>query len=90
MRREFAEKYSFVSNTSKGILCSIVPTLQQKEVDDRVAKAILTTGSPDIILDLQKLNGNPKSTLFNDFWAELSAFLILQLIVGTVKYCICQ
>lgn len=85
MRKNFTEKYHYVAKTSKSILRSIyrelsddsasAPTLQQQVVDTRVANAVLATGSPDIMLDLRKLNGNPKSTLFDDFWLELSAFL---------------
>ena len=36
---------------------------------------MLTIGDPDILLDLQKLNGNIKVTLFDDFCTELSLFL---------------
>ena len=85
MRRDFAEKYHHVANTSKSILRSIYRDLTddsftaesvlQQKVDERVAKAVLAVESPDIMLDLRKLNGRPKSAHFDEFWAELSRFL---------------
>lgn len=30
---------------------------------------------PEVILDLRKSNGNPKSSLFDSFWVELQAYL---------------
>lgn len=44
-------------------------------MDERVAKAVLAVGGPGVLIDLRKLNGNPTSTHFDDFWAELSLFL---------------
>ena len=44
-------------------------------MDERVAKAVLSVGDPDVLIDLRKLNGNPTSTHFDDFWAKLSLFL---------------
>ena len=85
MRRNFIEKYQHFTTTSKSILRSIfrdltgdfssAPTGAQKAVDERVTKALLAIGDPDILLDLQKLNGNPKETHFDDLWTELSLFL---------------
>ena len=40
-----------------------------------MSEAILATDDPDIILDLRKLNGNPKSTKFDAFWSELASYL---------------
>ena len=85
MRREFTGKYHHVASISKSILRSIYRDLTddssasesmlQREVDERVAKAVLAVESPDIMLDLRKLNGKPKSTHFDVFWEELSKFL---------------
>lgn len=84
MKRDFIDKYN-VGTTSKSVLrciyrdltgdLSSAPTQALKEVDERVANAVMTTADPDILLDLRKLNGDPKSTLFDDFWLELSLFL---------------
>ena len=84
MRRDFIEKYQRFATASKSLLRSIyhdltedsssAPTLAQKEVDERVAKAVLMLEDPEILLDLRKLNGNPKATHFDDFWTELSLF----------------
>lgn len=49
--------------------------MAQKIVNEQVAKAVLSLADPEIILDLRQLNGNPKSTHFDDFWTELSHFL---------------
>ena len=47
----------------------------QAEVDERVAKAAIKLDDPEVILDLRKSNGNPKSSLFYSFWEELQAYL---------------
>ena len=52
-----------------------VHLLQHRKQLMRVAKAVLATGDPDVLLDLRKLNGNPRSTHFDNFWEELSLFL---------------
>ena len=85
MRREFINNYQRFVSPSKSILrhmyqaltddASSAPTAQQRAVDERVAKALLEIEAPEIIFDLRKLNGNPKATHFDDFWAELSTFL---------------
>lgn len=85
IRRDFIEKYQHFATTSKSILQSILhdltgdssstPTPAQKAVDERVAKEVLSVGDPDVFIDLRKLNGNPSSTHFDDFWAKLSLFL---------------
>ena len=85
MRNEFIDRYHYAARISKSILrciynditedSSSVPSLAQRCVDERVAKAVLSIENPGIIPDLRSLNGNPKSTLFDGFWTELSAFL---------------
>ena len=85
MKRDFIDKYNSLVATSKSVLrcifndltgdSSSAPTQAQKIIDERVANAVLAIGDPDILLDLRKLNGNPKATLFDDFWIELSLFL---------------
>ena len=44
-------------------------------MDDGVAQARLAINNPDIVLDLQRFNGKPDSTIFNDFWRELETYL---------------
>lgn len=44
-------------------------------IDDWVAEVVLVTDDPEIIMDLRKLNGNPQSTKFNEFWSELASYL---------------
>ena len=39
-----------------------------------MAEAVLATDDPEIILDLRKLNGNPRSTKFDEFWSELASY----------------
>ena len=85
MRKEFTDRYHYAARVSKSILrciydditadLSSAPSLAQRCVDERVAKAVLSIENPGIIPDLQTFNGNPKSTLFDGFWTELSAFL---------------
>ena len=85
MKRDFIDKYNSLVATPKSVLrcifndltgdSSSAPTQAQKIIDEKVASAVLTIGDPDILLDLRKLNGNPKATLFDDFWTELSLFL---------------
>ena len=77
MHRDFIDKYQHFVTPSKSILChmyqaltedsSNAPTALQRDVDERVAKAILEIESPEIILDLRKLNGSPTATHFDDF-----------------------
>ena len=63
MRRDFIEKHQRFATTSKSILRSIyhdltddsssAPTAAQKAVDERVAKAVLSVGDPDVLIDLR-------------------------------------
>ena len=45
------------------------------KIDERVAQAVISIDDPDIVLDLRKANGNPKSTTFDRFWQEVQAYL---------------
>lgn len=45
------------------------------QVDERVAKAVLQTDDPEIILDLRRTNGKPNCTIFDEFWDELQSYL---------------
>ena len=45
------------------------------KIDERVAQAVISIDDPDIVLDLCKANGNPKSTTFDRFWQEVQAYL---------------
>ena len=47
----------------------------EKDIDNRVIQAILDLDDPQIVLDLQELNGNPNSTRFDVFWDELAQYL---------------
>ena len=38
----------------------------------RVAEFISQTEEPQVLLDLRKLNGNPKSIKFDEFWEEIN------------------
>jgi hypothetical protein len=75
MRQEFLNHYRRIAKTTPMILRNIYRTLLQDstspvqaEVDERVAKAVIKLDDPEVILDLQKSNGNPKSSLFDSFW----------------------
>ena len=77
--RDFIDKYQHFVTPSKSILLHIYQALTEdsstaltalhRAVDERVAKAILEIEAPEIILDLQKLNGSHTATHFDDFWA---------------------
>ena len=43
----------------------------EAKIDKRVAQAVISINDPDIILDLKKANGNPKSTTTDTFWQEV-------------------
>lgn len=47
----------------------------QAKIDKCVAQAFINTDDPDIVLDLHKANGNPKSTTFDRFWQEVQTCL---------------
>ena len=46
----------------------------QEAVNDRISKAVVQLGDPDILLDLRKLNGNVRSSKFDDFWSEMQLY----------------
>ena len=81
MRKEFIDKYNSLAKTPKSILRNIYKTLVgddssgtcsvEKEVDDCVVQALLELDDPQIVIDMREMNGNPKSTRFNQFWQEL-------------------
>ena len=85
MRREFLQRYNRLVKTPKSVLCNIYRTLLndgshascsvEAEVDERVAKAVVNLDDPEIVLDLRSTNGKPNSTHFDQFWAELQAYL---------------
>ncbi len=85
MRKDFLDKYNRLAKTPKGVPRSMYKTFMEdssasnraaeKEVDDRVAAALLDLDDPQIIIDLRELNGNPKSMTFDIFWEELSQYL---------------
>ena len=81
------DKYQQYVSHSKTILYHIYQALAddassaptplglKQELDESVAKAILETDAPELILDQRKLIGNPQATHFDDFWMELLTFL---------------
>ena len=85
MRCEFLQRYNRLVKTPKSVLHNIYHTLlndgsrpscsAEAEVDECVAKAIVNLDDPEIILDLRSTNGKPNSTRFDQFWAELKAYL---------------
>ena len=85
MRRQFISKYGRLKNSSKAVLRQVYQELMrdscaartaaEAEIDNRVAAALLDVNDPDVILDLRKLNGRPKSDVFDDFWNELAIYV---------------
>ena len=85
MRKEFMSQYSRIAKVPKMLLRNIYRSLLNDEaasssateakIDERVAQAVISINDPDIILDLRKANGNPKSTTFDTFWQEVQAHL---------------
>ena len=43
----------------------------EKNIDDRVAEALLNLDDLSFIYDRRQLNGNPSSSKFNLFWEEI-------------------
>lgn len=85
MRREFLDEYNRLAKISPMILRNIYRTLlhdntsasysSEAEVDQRIARAVLEIDDPEVVLDLRRSNGNPKSNLFDSFWDELQCYL---------------
>ena len=85
MRMDFLDKYYRLSKTPKSILRNIYKTLvgdssssnyvAEKEVDERVSKALLDVDDTQIIMDLREMNGNLHSAKFDAFWSELGEYL---------------
>ena len=85
MRRHFLQRYNRLVKTPKSVLCNIYCTLLnngsrpscsvEAEVDERVAKAVVNLDDPEIVLDLRTTNRKPSSTHFDQFWAELQAYM---------------
>lgn len=82
MRQDFLSCYRRIARAPPMVLRNMYRTLlhdstcsAQPEVDERVAKAVLELDDPEVLLDLRKSNGNPKTSLFDSFWEELQAYL---------------
>ena len=85
MQTDFLDKYSRLSKAPKSVLRNIYKSLvgdasssncvAEKEIDERVSKALLDLDDTEIIMDLREMNGNPKSTKFDAFWNELAEYL---------------
>ena len=70
-------QYSRIAKIPKMLLWNIYRSLLNDEaasssateakIDERVAQAVISINDPDMILDLRKANGNPKSTIFDTF-----------------------
>ena len=77
-------QYSHIAKIPKMLLQHIYHTLLHDEsvpscsahdkIDECVAQAVIDVDDPDIILDLRKANGNPRSTIFDAFWQALQAY----------------
>ena len=82
MRKEFLDRYHKFTNVNKSVLrniyknlmgdCSAGSTEIENAVDERVAEALFQL---EIIYDMRKLNGKPKSSKFDAFWDELRVFV---------------
>ena len=85
MRRQFISKYGRINNPSKAVLrqifleltndSSAARTPEEAKIDERIAAALLDANDSNLIFDLRKLNGRPKSSIFDDFWKELETYL---------------
>ena len=85
IRKDFLDKYNRLSKTPKYVLHNIYKSLVgdasssncvvEKEIDERVSKALIDLDDPNIVLDLREMNGNPKSNAFEAFWNEMSEYL---------------
>ena len=49
--------------------------VQEQEVNDRIAEALVHLDDPDIIIDLRRLNGKVKTNTFDAFWDELQKYV---------------
>ena len=80
---------SSTSSSSKAMLrnmykfltgdCSSSRSSTEKVVDARIstlADQIFELDEPEILLDMRKLNGKPDSSMFDEFWKELSVYLV--------------
>ena len=47
----------------------------ERTVDKLIPEALLTIEDPEIVHDLHRLNGWPKSGKFDAFWDELSVYI---------------
>ena len=84
---EFLNKssHSHLAGTPKMILRNIYHNLlhdssapeyrSEAVVDENVTKAVLQRNDPNIILDLRRMNGKIKSSVFDLFWDELKLYL---------------
>ena len=85
MRKEFLQQYYTLTKTSKSVLRNIYKTLLgdssaapsevERAVDERMVEALLQVDDPEILYDLRKLNGRPKSNRFDAFWEELGVYI---------------
>lgn len=85
MRREFFDRYANVRSLTPGILRDMYRTLtndnsapeneRQKAMDARVCAFLLESDDPDLVVDLRSMNGDPGTSKFDIFWAEVGAYL---------------
>ena len=66
MRRYLQISYRYLTNDN-----SASESTSQSQVDERVVKYLLDADDPDLFWDLRRLNGQPRDTKFDPFWAEL-------------------
>ena len=82
MRKDFIQTYRQLVKSSKCVLHDIYQEssgdtnalLKENErlMQERIAKFILTSDDPEIIIDLEKTNGVKEHSNFNEFWDKIN------------------
>ena len=82
MRKDFIQTYRQLVKSSKCVLHDIYQEssgdtnalLKENErlMQERIAKFILTSDDPEIIIDLRKTNGRKEQSNFNEFWDKIN------------------
>ena len=54
---------------------AIAAVLNTHPKHEHVTRVLLDVNDSDIVLDLQRSNGKPNSTIFDTFWSELQTYL---------------
>ena len=85
MRQDFLVKYNRLAKILKSVLHNIYRTLlndgacascsAEAQVDVHIARAVANLDDSEIVLDLNRMKGPARSSLFDTFWSELQAYL---------------